>query len=127
MVNNHVQLIGRIAKDVTEVQTSNNQRRLFKTHIAVKEKDDTLFFSLKVWGELGERFQSWIKKGDKVIVEGRLTQRIVESITDRGTFKNAYYDVIVTSFEQMTKKEEETARPAPDSLGDELEQDDCPF
>lgn len=130
MVNNHFQLIGHLVQDCQERQTKNSQKRLYVTRIAVKDREETLFFNLKIWGELGTRFSDWVKKGDKVIVEGRISYREVESVTDRGDFKTVYYDFIVNSFEMMSKREKETSqtRPEPNALTDEdFTEEDCPF
>ena len=79
---NRVFLIGRLTKDpelrytqggtsIASLSIANN-----RTYMAGSEKkEDVSFFNCIAWGKLGETISKYVKKGDKIAIEGRLQQR----------------------------------------------------
>ena len=72
---NKVQLIGRLGK---EPETRNTPKGTPVTSFSVavdrvwKDKKDTDWFNIEVWGKLGEICQKYLQKGQLVYIEGSL-------------------------------------------------------
>ncbi len=91
-LRNSVQLIGRLGKD-PEVKTFNNKKKA-SFSIATSESyknqkgekvEDTQWHNIVIWGKLAEVAEKYLRKGQEVAVEGKLTHRIFE--TDKGEKK----------------------------------------
>lgn len=72
---NKVFLIGRLGKDF-EVHVFSDDRKTARSSLAVtkfvKGSEDTDWYSLVVWEELAEKLPNQLRKGARVMVEGRL-------------------------------------------------------
>lgn len=89
---------------------------------------ETEWFNITAWNQLAEICSQYLKKGQKVYIEGRLTQR---RYTDKNGVERTAVDVIVNDMEMLTPKSQSTSSSSgsdtfldEDGLGD---LDDHPF
>ena len=82
---NRVFLIGRATRD-PELKTTQNGTAVGSFSIACnrswtqsgEKKEEVGFFNCTAWSKLAETIAQYVKKGDKIAVEGRLQQRTWE-------------------------------------------------
>jgi len=83
---NKIYLLGRLGKDV-EVQTLNSGSIIGKFTIATSEnykdkdgnkKEQTEWHNCVLWGSRAEKLAQFVKKGDLLHVEGKVTHRSYE-------------------------------------------------
>ena len=110
--------IGRNTKDV-ELRTTTNGTEVAQFSIAVqrnyknsKGEYDTDFFNCVAYKGLAKTIHSYIKKGDKLGVEGRLQNRTYE--TQDGTKKHLT-EVIVENIDFIANKKEISINEKTDS------------
>lgn len=93
---NHVQLAGNLTADPEEKALKNSDNTLTRFSIAVNEvwydRDDKKqekvhFINCIAWGNVGESFSKFHRKGDPVLVWGKLSQNRWE--TDDGEKRSA--------------------------------------
>ena len=79
---NLVSLIGRVVKEVEVQQLQPSGKSVFNNTIAVqnvyRNSDDSYhshFIQVVAWGKIAERIGKFVKKGDRIGVEGRLNTR----------------------------------------------------
>jgi single-strand DNA-binding protein len=85
-MRNSVHLIGRLGKD-PEIKTFNDRKRAtfsLATSDTYKDQkgqkvEDTQWHNIVVWGKLAGVIEKYVKKGDEIAVEGKLTHRVYES------------------------------------------------
>lgn len=84
---NKVVLIGNLARD-PEVKTTVQGKNVVNIVLAVddsyKDNKRTYFFEIICWEPLTEIIKKYTKKGDKLLVEGRLTQSKWEKTDSNG-------------------------------------------
>lgn len=85
-LRNSVQLIGRLGKD-PEVKTFGDKKKAsfsiattdsYKNHKGEKV-EDTQWHNVTIWGALAEVAEKYLKKGQEIAVEGRLTHNVYEA------------------------------------------------
>lgn len=75
---NNINLIGRLVKDV-ELKRTQTGVAVAQFNLAVDGgKEETYFFTVIAWKELAETIVKFVKKGHRVGISGRLTQRSYE-------------------------------------------------
>lgn len=79
---NHVALIGRLTKEVAVHQTDPHSRQVLRNTLAVQNiyrlqdgQQQTDFVQVVAFGKMAERIARFVKKGDRLAVEGRLHSR----------------------------------------------------
>jgi single-strand DNA-binding protein len=86
-LRNSVQLIGRLGKD-PEIRTFEKGRQLATFTIATTDSyknqkgekvEDTQWHNIVIWGKLAEIAGKYLKKGNEVVVEGKLIHRAYET------------------------------------------------
>lgn len=101
---NKVILAGRLAKDAILRYTSSSVTPVLRFTLAVntylKDKKETLFIPVVVYGDLALEISSLIKQGTPVKVEGRLNSRVVK-FSDEEEYK--VFEVIANKVEVYTK------------------------
>jgi single-strand DNA-binding protein len=79
---NRVILIGNLTRDVELRHTPNGTalakiglatNRTYKDNMSGENKQEVMFIDVDVWGRPAETANQYLKKGSKVLVEGRLT------------------------------------------------------
>lgn len=101
--------VGHICKDI-EVRYTSNQKPVISNSIAVrndfknsKGEYDSEFVNIVAWNSQAEYLSKYAKKGDKLLVEGRLTNRSYDK-TD-GT-KGYTTEIICDKVELLGSKKE---------------------
>jgi single-strand DNA-binding protein len=106
---NKIMLIGNLGKD-PEMNYTQNGTALTKFSLAVsrsyktssgEKRDETEWFNIVAWDKLAETCNQYLHKGNKVYIEGRLTQR---KYTDRDGIQRTAVDVIASDMEMLTPK-----------------------
>ena len=106
-IKNKVQLIGHVGMD-HEVKNLNNKKRV-RISLATSDyyKDangnkveDTQWHNLIAWGNIASVAEQYLKKGNKVAIEGKLTHR---SFKKNGN-KQFITEVVVNELLILTKK-----------------------
>jgi single-strand DNA-binding protein len=85
-LRNSIQLVGRLGKD-PEVKTFGDKKKAsfsIATTDAYKNKqgekvEDTQWHNVVVWGKLATVAEQYLKKGQEVLVEGKLMHRVYEA------------------------------------------------
>lgn len=100
---NKVIELGRLGKDV-ELRYTQSGKAFATFSLAVDdgygENKKTYWFSVVVWDKLAERCANALKKGSKVLVEGKLTTRTSEKDGKKQTF----WDIVGFSVEFLDPK-----------------------
>lgn len=127
------QIIGRLTKDV-ELKHTPSGTAVGKTTIAVsanhKNKDETLFMPLVMFGMTAENAAKFIQKGSGLFVEGRLKE---EKWDDKATGqKRSMMTLVVDNMQFLDSKRDggskpQTATSRPASNQEDDSQDDIPF
>ena len=122
---NKIMLIGNLGRDpemnytpsgVAVTKFSLAVNRVSKSSTGEKQ-EETEWFYIVAWQQLAERCNTYLRKGMKVYIEGRLTQR---KYVDREGVQRTSIDVIANDMEMLTPKSQQSA-PTDQFLG---EQDD---
>jgi len=110
---NKIMLIGNLGKDPEMNYTPSGValtkftlavNRFTKTSTGEKEKE-TDWFNIVVWRQLAEVCNTYLHKGSKVYIEGRLSQR---KYTDKNGNERWMTEVIATDMEMLTPKSEQS-------------------
>jgi len=105
-LRNSVRLVGNLGMD-PEVKLFDNDRKMARLSIAINEsyKNDkgekvteTQWHNLVFWGMQAKFAEDYLKKGDEVVVDGRLTSR---NYTDKEGNKRYVTEVVVNDFLKM--------------------------
>ena len=106
---NKIMLIGNLGRDpemnytpsgVAVTKFSLAVSRSYKTSTGEK-RDETEWFNIVAWNKLAETCNTYLHKGSKVYIEGRLTQR---KYTDKSGVERTALDVIANDMEMLTPK-----------------------
>lgn len=127
---NKIILVGNTTKE------TESKDKISKTSIAVKRdfkntngEYETDFFDLVAFGNQSDFLKSYVHKGDKICISGRLQTRQYDA--SDGT-KKKVYEIVVDTIENLTpkKQEQELEQVKDEDLGfyeDEIPDDDLPF
>ncbi len=108
---NKVILIGNLTRDV-ELRYLPSGQALAKCGIATNrrfkdaggmQKDETMFIDITVWGRSAEIANQYLRKGSRVLVEGRLT---LEQWTDQNGQRRSKHSVTVENLKMLDRKGE---------------------
>ena len=122
---NKIMLIGNLGRD-PEMNYTPSGTAVTKFSLAVsrmaktgtgEKQEETEWFNIVAWQQLAETCNTYLRKGMKVYIEGRLTQR---KYVDREGAQRTAVDVIANNMEILTPKSQQSA-PTDQFLG---EQDD---
>jgi single-strand DNA-binding protein len=106
---NKIMLIGNLGKD-PEMNYTPSGVALTKFSLAVnrvtksstgEKQEETDWFNIIVWRQLAEVCNTYLHKGSKVYIEGRLQQR---KYTDKNGIERWMVEVIVNDMEMLTPK-----------------------
>jgi len=105
-LRNSVRLVGNLGMD-PEVKSFDNNRKLARLSVATHEsyKNDkgektteTQWHSVVLWNNQAKLAEDYLKKGDEVVIEGRLSSR---SYTDKDGNKRYVTEVVANDFLKM--------------------------
>jgi single-strand DNA-binding protein len=125
MPDNTVTLIGNLTRE-PEIRFTNNGRAITTFGLAVSRRyqvngewqENTSFFNVVAWGQIGENAAHSLHKGSRVIVAGRLEQRSYETQDgDKRNVVEVVADEIGPSLRWATAVVERTDRRSADDGG----------
>ena len=132
---NKIMLIGNLGRD-PEMNYTPDGIAVTKFSLAVnrytksatgERQEDTEWFNIVAWRQLAETCSRYLKKGQKVFIEGRLTTR---KYTDKSGVERMAIDVIASDLEMLTPKDRQASASSSDILsGDDSlgDLEDHPF
>ncbi len=106
---NKIILIGNLGRD-PEMNVTADGTPFTKFSLAVSRRtksssgerhEETEWFNIVAWRQLAETCNTYLHKGSKVYIEGRLTQR---KYTDKNGVERTMIDVIANDMEMLTPK-----------------------
>ena len=118
---NKAMIIGNLGRDPEMRYTPNGQavtqftvavNRNYKNQ-AGEWQEETEWFRVVVWGQQAERAAEYLRKGNKVYVEGRLQTRQWEDQSGQKRYTTELVANQVTNLERRTRDESEDAAAAP--------------
>ncbi len=107
---NKIILIGRLGRD-PEMSYTPNGLAVTKFSVAVsrysksptgERQEDTDWYNVTAFRQLAETCNTYLKKGSKVYVEGRISQR---KYTDRNNVERVSLDVTLSEMENLTPRD----------------------
>jgi single-strand DNA-binding protein len=106
---NKIMLIGNLGKD-PEMNYTPGGTAITKFSLAVnrykksstgERQEETEWFNIVAWDKLAETCNTFLHKGSKVYIEGRVQQR---KYTDKNGIERYAFDVVVSDMEMLTPK-----------------------
>lgn len=115
---NKIVLMGRLTKD-PDLRKTTSGVSVGSFTLALDDKElknkPTYYFPCIVFGKSADIFVQHIRKGDRVLLNGKLTQRAYQ---DKNGNKRTAFEVVCENFEFIeppTKKPEEPKEPVPET------------
>jgi single-strand DNA-binding protein len=108
-LRNSVRLVGNLGMD-PEVKNLDNNRKLARLSLATNEsyKNDkgekvteTQWHNLTLWGVQAKFAEDYLKKGDEIVVEGRIANR---NYIDKDGNKRFACEIVVNDFLKLGSK-----------------------
>jgi single-strand DNA-binding protein len=108
-LKNSVRLVGNLGMD-PEVKTFDTNKKLAKLSLATSENykndkgekiTDTQWHNLVIWGAQAKIAEDILKKGDEIVVEGRLNNR---SYIDKDGNKRYVSEIVVNEFLKVSSR-----------------------
>lgn len=121
---NKIMLIGNLGRD-PEMSYTQNGKAVTKFSLAVSRRtrdrdtgdrrEETQWFNVVVWDQLAETCNTYLHKGSKVYIEGRMTSR---KYTNKDNVEVTAWEVVATDMEMLDPKPQSSAAAtgAPDDL-----------
>ncbi len=106
---NKIMLIGNLGRD-PELNVTGDGTPFARFSVAVsrtykanngERREETEWFNIVAWRQLAETCNTYLHKGSKVYIEGRVTQR---KYTDKNGVERTAVDVIANNMEILTPK-----------------------
>ncbi len=106
---NKIMLIGNLGKD-PEMNVTQDGTPFTRFTLAVnrrvkantgERREETEWFNIVAWRQLAETCNTYLHKGSKVYIEGRVQQR---KYTGKDGLERTAFDVIATDMEMLTPK-----------------------
>ncbi|HLZ22375.1 MAG TPA: single-stranded DNA-binding protein [Ktedonobacterales bacterium] len=131
---NKIMLIGNLGRD-PEMSYTPAGKAITKFSLAVsrytggRETDErqkeTQWFNIVAWEQLAERCSSYLHKGSKVYIEGRMTSR---KYTNKDNLEVTAWEVVASGMEMLDSKASQEQHSAGGGYGDgDVGADDIPF
>jgi single-strand DNA-binding protein len=126
---NKIMLIGNLGRD-PEMSYTSSGIAVTKFSIAVnrvnkspsgERQEETDWFNIVAWRQLAETCNNYLRKGNKVFVEGRLTQR---KYTDRNNIERTAIEVVISDMEMLTPKNQSQGQGGASSPDNNYLEDD---
>lgn len=108
---NSVQMVGRVTRDIDLQKTATGGYSFCSFFIAMRrDKDNSDFIKCEAWNKTAELLSMYVKKGNRVYINGRLQSKTYE----KDNQKKYEMVVIVDKVEFIeTKQKEEQQKPEP--------------
>lgn len=119
-------MVGRFVKD-TELKYSATGTAIANNTLAVedgsKENKKSYFFNVVAFKGTAETLAEWSFKGQRVVIEGKLTQRNYDSADG----KKVYLTEILLNTVTFLERKKTPEFDAPKAISNEFDIDDMPF
>lgn len=108
-LRNSVRLVGNIGMD-PEIKQLESAKKLAKLSLATNESHrneqgekvtETQWHNLVLWGKQAELAENYMKKGDEIAIEGKLTSR---NYTDKEGVKRYITEIVVNEVMLLGKR-----------------------
>ena len=113
---------------VTNFSVATNRQYTSSDGQQVKE---TTWFRISAWGRLAETCNQYLRRGSKVLIEGRLNADQATGgpriWTDQEGQSRASYELTAETIRFLSTRQEDEAFQASSPMGDQPEDDDIPF
>ena len=127
---NKVILVGNLTRDI-EIRYSQGGMAIAKTAIATsrkftsngQKKEEVCFIDITFFGRSGEIANQYLKKGSKILVEGRLN---FEQWVDQNGGKRSKHSVVVETMQMLDSRGQEQMPPMDDQYEDYLRRQEQP-
>ncbi|MBF6589944.1 MAG: single-stranded DNA-binding protein [Ktedonobacterales bacterium] len=133
---NKIMLIGNLGRDpemsytpagkaITKFSLAVNRRS--KDRETGERREETTWFSIVAWENLAETCNTYLRKGSKVYIEGRMTSR---KYTNKDGVEVTAWDVVANDMEMLDPKSDSQGQQNRGGRGDstgEMQPDDIPF
>ncbi len=115
---NKVIMVGNLTRDI-ELRYTGSGMAIAKTGLATnrryktqsgEQKEETCFIDITLFGRAAEVANQYLKKGSKVLIEGRL---IYETWTDQSGNKRSKHSIAVDNMQMLSSREESGYQPQP--------------
>jgi len=130
---NKVILVGNLTRDIVIRFTPSNlavgstgiaTNRKFKNQLG-EEREEVLFLDITFFGRTAEIANQYLKRGSKILVEGRLK---LDQWTDQSGQKRSKHSLVVESMKMLGSKGEEAfVGPVPTETKEEVKADPMIF
>ena len=134
---NKIMLIGNLGRD-PEMNYTPSGVAVTKFSLAVsrnikastgEKREETEWFNIVAWRQLAETCNTYLRKGSKVYIEGRLTQR---KYTDKNGVERTAIDVVANEMEMLSPKSQSSSSEgflagSPDDVDPLGDLEDHPF
>lgn len=131
---NKIMLIGNLGRD-PEMSYTPDGTAITKFSLAVsrrmKDRDtgdrreETTWFNIVAWRQLAETMNTYLHKGSKVYIEGRMTSR---KYTNKDGLEVTAWEVVASEMEMLEPKGATSQQGGRSGgYGDEMGADDIPF
>ena len=97
---NRVILVGNLTRD-PEIRYTQSSKAVTKFTLAVnnpRNKEETTFVDIIAWDKLGETCNTYLKKGQSALVEGRL---VIRSYDDKDGNKRKATEVVIDNMQML--------------------------
>lgn len=106
---NNIQLLGRLTKDAEVTKASKGKKGYSRFTLAVpRGKEETDFINCIAFEKTGELVSEYVKKGQRLLVEGSLNIRTIE---DKNGNKTTYSHVIVNKIHFIESNKSNESEP----------------
>ena len=102
---NRVILVGNLTRD-PEIRYTQSSKAVTKFTLAVnnpRNKEETTFVDIIAWDRLGETCNTYLKKGQSCLVEGRL---VIRSYDDKDGNKRKATEVVIDNMQMLGSRGE---------------------
>jgi single-strand DNA-binding protein len=119
---NKIMLIGNLGRD-PEMNYTPDGTAVTRFSLAVnryaksptgERQDETEWFNIIAWRQLAETCSRFLKKGQKVFIEGRLS---IRKYTDKTGVERTAIEVVASDMEFLTPKDRQGSTSSSDILG----------
>lgn len=113
-------MVGNLTRDI-ELRYTGSGMAIAKTGIATnrryktqsgEQKEETCFIDITLFGRAAEVANQYLKKGSKVLIEGRL---VYETWTDQSGNKRSKHSIAVDNMQMLSSREEAAGGYQPQS------------
>ena len=112
---NKVQVYGRVSQK-SEIRKTSNGTPVININVATGYGDKVTFIPITVWSKQADIVQAYVNKGDRILVEGRITaNKIVKNDVEFTDHK------VTADFVHLVETKKDKQEPTPQDFRSEAE------